>query len=186
MTPPTPPLLVVPLDGTSSPITPEARVTPRFSTAVSSGFNTPVTPHTSASGPPMHANSIQSTTGGTLLQSPPPLATSSKSRPKRRRGVLLVVLIALAIILGGAGLGSFYVLTRQASNSPLAQAGQLSFESTGAVGENTNQGLNDELQINLQKIAPTDPGKSYYAWLLPDLNPNPTQNSIAPILLGTL
>ncbi len=185
MTPHTPPSLVVPVDGTSSPITPEARVTPRFSTPVSSGFNTPVTPQTSASGPPIIANSIQST-GGTLSKTPPPLAPPSKSRSKRRRGALLVVLIALAIILGGAGLGSFYMLTRQAPNSPLAEAGHVSFESTGAVGENTNQGLNDELQINLQKIAPTDPGKSYYAWLLPDLNPNPTQKSIAPILLGTL
>ncbi len=35
MTPHTPPSLVVPVDGTSSPITPEARVTPRFSTPAS-------------------------------------------------------------------------------------------------------------------------------------------------------
>jgi serine/threonine protein kinase len=186
MMPPTPPSLAAPVDGISSPITPEARVTPRFSTPVGHGFNTPVTPHTEASGSYVLASSLQTTRGGTQLQSPPPLAPPSKSRPKRRRGILLVALIALALILGGAVLSTFYLLTRPSPNSPFAGVGHASFESSGAVGDNTNQGLNDELQVDLQNIAPADPGKSYYVWLLPDLNPNPAQNAAVPMLLGTL
>jgi serine/threonine protein kinase len=58
LTPSSPPLLDIPVDGAFSPISPEARVTPRFSTPVS-GLNTPVTPHGSPYGPPIPTNSLK-------------------------------------------------------------------------------------------------------------------------------
>jgi eukaryotic-like serine/threonine-protein kinase len=54
--------------------------------------------------------------------------------------------------------------------------------SSGQVNADVTQGLNDEVQINLQGIPAPQTGKSYYAWLLPDLK----QSEAPDILLGKL
>ena len=46
--------------------------------------------------------------------------------------------------------------------------GSAVFESSGQVDAQMTQGINDELQIDLEHISDPDPGTAYYAWLLPD------------------
>ena len=52
--------------------------------------------------------------------------------------------------------------------------------NSGQVNENSNQGINDELQVELANVPNPAPGKSYYAWLLGDSG----QTEAAPIFLG--
>jgi hypothetical protein len=54
--------------------------------------------------------------------------------------------------------------------------------SSGQVNENSNQGIDDEVQVDLSNLANPAPGKSYYAWLLSDKN----QGETIAILLGVL
>jgi hypothetical protein len=106
---------------------------------------------------------------------------------KRRRNNRLVVLIAalLLLLLLGSGLGTFYLLSHQAApplftTNPIV--GHAFFISSGEFIENSSQGFNDQLQINLSNIPNPAPGKSYYAWLLGDKN----QSNAQAILLGKL
>jgi len=61
--------------------------------------------------------------------------------------------------------------------------GHAFFISSGLLSTSpeSSQGITDQLQINLQKIAPPQPGKSYYAWLL-----NSQTSEMNPIPLGRL
>jgi len=90
---------------------------------------------------------------------------------RRRRGLFLATIALLIIVLLGGGLGSFYWLTHTRS-APIAKnqiVGHAYFVSSGQISEHSNQGINDEVLIELQNIPNPAPGKGYYAWLLPDL-----------------
>jgi serine/threonine protein kinase len=116
----------------------------------------------------------------TPVQAPAPLP------PARRRRGLLIVLVALAIlVLLGGGLGGFFWLTR--AHTPLAVSsnqivGHAYFISSGQVSETSNQGINDQVLIDLQNVPNPAPGHSYYAWLLPDL----AQPLSPPVALGVV
>lgn len=186
ITPSSSSLPVMPVEGATSPMPSEARTTPRFSMPVNSGLNTPVLSQSSTAEPPALINSTQDMQGGTQLQALP-LPTSPAIRmTKRRRTSLIVALIAIVLVLGSIALSSTYLLTRQSPAPSVTIAGHAYFESSRAGGENTNQGLNDQLQIDLHDITAADPGKSYYVWLLPDANPDAAHKSLSPLLLGTL
>jgi hypothetical protein len=91
----------------------------------------------------------------------------------------------LICVLVGGGLGAFFLLTHHTTTTPTVGVantvvGQAFFVSSGQVNLTTNQGSNDEFQINLQHIPDPTSGNSYYAWLLPDKS----QVEAAPILLG--
>jgi hypothetical protein len=60
--------------------------------------------------------------------------------------------------------------------------GHAFFISSGKLAENSNQGINDELQINLSNILAPATGKSYYAWLLKDKN----EPEASAVLLGKI
>jgi len=62
----------------------------------------------------------------------------------------------------------------------VAPGGHVYFLSSGQINQSTNQGIADELQIDLQNIPDPAAGKSYYAWLLPD------KDSGTPTLIGKL
>jgi hypothetical protein len=97
----------------------------------------------------------------------------------------VVLTILLLLVLGGAGLGSFLVFVHKvpATDPPIPQAvGRIYFLSSGQVSENSNQGIDDEVQIDLHNLSLPAPGKSYYAWLLSDQNSSDTQS----IFLGEL
>ncbi|HEX6483205.1 MAG TPA: serine/threonine-protein kinase [Ktedonobacteraceae bacterium] len=113
--------------------------------------------------------------------------TSPPATPRLQKGLgLRITLVALLIcVLVGGGLGTFFLLTHHNMTSPSAVGantvvGQAFFMSSGQVNLATNQGSNDQFQINLQHIAAPTSGNSYYAWLLPDKS----QVEAAPLLLG--
>ncbi|HEX6483789.1 MAG TPA: serine/threonine-protein kinase [Ktedonobacteraceae bacterium] len=113
-----------------------------------------------------------------------PLPSPPSPGGRRRRGLFLATIAVLIIILLGAGLGSLYWLTHTRS-APIAKnqiVGHAYFVSSGQIFEHSNQGINDEVLIELQNIAHPAPGKGYYAWLLPDL----TTLSAPPVALGQL
>ena len=117
-------------------------------------------------------------------QPPPPVAR------KRRRWLFVGLIVALILVLAGSGAGAFY-LGRQSlgGQSFFGQfirqpiVGHAFFISSGQIGETSNQGIMDELQIELSGVSAPAPGNSYYGWLQPDNNQTTT---IAPILLGQL
>ncbi|HEY6286055.1 MAG TPA: serine/threonine-protein kinase, partial [Ktedonobacteraceae bacterium] len=110
--------------------------------------------------------------------------------PKRRNRLLLVLASLLLFALVGSGVLVF-LLSHGGSVTANQLAGSVFFVNSGQLNEDSNQGLNDELQIDLNNVPAPDPGKSYYAWLLGDTVLNANQNSspnkqTAPILLGSL
>src|SRR6266566_2577335 len=111
----------------------------------------------------------ESPSNKTPMAVPPPSPSSPVWR--RRRGLFLATMAVLIIVLLGAGLSSFYWLTHTRS-APLAKnqiVGHAYFVSSGQIFEHSNQGINDEVLIELQNIPNPAPGKGYYVWLLPDL-----------------
>ena len=104
--------------------------------------------------------------------------------PTRRIQPLRIALVALLIcVLLGGGLSAFFLLTHHSTTAPVVTnpvVGQAFFVSSGQVNLTTNQGSNDEFQINLQHIPAPASGTSYYAWLLPDKS----QVEAAPLSLG--
>jgi hypothetical protein len=119
------------------------------------------------------------------LSSPAPAATPV-TRPKKNAPRLPAVLIALMILaLSAAGLASllvFYHVPATSGASAPVVVGHVYFLSSGQVNENTNQGIDDEVQIDLHGLTNPAPGKKYYAWLLGDKSQGETQ----AILLGIL
>jgi hypothetical protein len=83
---------------------------------------------------------------------------------------LLLALIALVIlVLLGSSVGAFYWLTHPTSVVTTKRVvGDVSFLSSGLGNEQSSQGINDELQIDLHHLSPAAPGKALYAWLFSD------------------
>jgi hypothetical protein len=107
------------------------------------------------------------------------MPTAKPSSGQRQRGRLLTGLMTV-VILGGlsAMLGSWNAVGASiaSTTSPVITVtvpaqpvvGSALFESSGQVDALMTQGINDELQIDLEHIPDPDPGTAYYAWLLPD------------------
>ena len=140
---------------------------------------------TSSSEPLVEHSSATTANRATPADLPKTPPASRGNRP--RRGFSPVLIILSLLILGGAGLGSFMVLSRAtpapAAVAPTPQAvGTVAFLSSGQLNENTSQGIDDQVQITLHNLGTPAVGKSYYAWLLGDATQTETQS----ILLGKL
>jgi serine/threonine protein kinase len=119
----------------------------------------------------------------TLAPTYPPGAHRSMTRNKRRRILLLMVIPLLLLVLVGTGLGAFSLLPHKDASSATGQiVGHVSFVSSGHLEAGNSQGIEDEVQIDLQGIPNPAPGKEYYAWLLV----NNAQNLTGAIPLGPL
>src|SRR6266571_3649191 len=122
----------------------------------------------------------------TVVPVQPPSPASPQQRGRRR---LLIALIALLIIvLIASGVGTYFAFLPHGNNTgslapTVPIVGHAFFISSGLNSTNpeSSQGITDQLQINLQKISPPQPGKSYYAWLL-----NSRTSELKPIPLGRL
>ncbi len=121
------------------------------------------------------------------LSSPvPPLAPPAQPQ---QGSILPKVLAILAIFaLAIAGLGSFLLFYQKmpdvttAAASPVTAVGRVAFLSSGQLSENSNQGIDDEVLVDLHNIPNPASQKSYYGWLLSDKN----QSDERAILLGAL
>jgi transcriptional regulator with XRE-family HTH domain len=100
----------------------------------------------------------------------PTLPAQTLKQPRSTRKGKSPVLQALVIlVLFSAGLGT--ILFSRASHMPVSSAvGHLYFLSSDQTRVNSNQGIADEVRIELQSLQSPSNGKSYYAWLLPDEN----------------
>ncbi len=100
---------------------------------------------------------------------------------RRRPGWLTIVLVAAVLLLVLAGSG-IYLLLRGTSPAAPTITGHAFFASSGLLaGQGSNQGISDELVINLKNLPDPQPGKSYYAWLL-----NENQVGLPPVAIGAL
>ena len=116
---------------------------------------------------------------------PVPVSPSSPASKKRRRWIVIGLVAALILLLLGSS-SLFYLLPHRGGSSLALTTqhilGHAFFISSGQASETNNQGITDELQIDLSNVADPAMGKSYYGWLEPDMN-----NTIGvPVLLGRL
>ncbi len=112
---------------------------------------------------------------------PPSLPTAvAPARKKQPNRLSIALAAALVVVLLGAGLGTYLYYGHISSPPPTPIAGHAFFVSSGLVNLNSNQGITDEVQINLSNIPGPDPGKGYYAWLLSN-----QQINLPAILLGS-
>jgi hypothetical protein len=114
-----------------------------------------------------------------------PLPPASATSAEKRRRVLPVLLVLLLLLSGSSVLGTFVYVSsgsHQTTRAPGQPVGQVSFLSSEPLNEISDQGINDEVQIDLHFLPDLAPGKSYYAWLLEDKH----QSDGGTILLGAL
>lgn len=113
-------------------------------------------------------------TGSELPGSMPPAR-------KRRRNALAIASLAALVLILGASLGTWLLIEKYTAGANQS-IGQAFFVNSGQLNENTTQGINDELQIELSNLPEPAAGKSYYAWLLGD----GSQTEELPLALGRL
>lgn len=96
-----------------------------------------------------------------------------------------LVLLIIAILVGSVGLlrQTHSILPRQThSLTPSPLVGYLHFLSSGQTSETSNQGVADEVRLDLRSFHVPPADKSDYAWLLPDAD----QPENHPVLLGKI
>lgn len=180
--------LVSPLSSPMSPMSGSQSLANSASEMVQSPVakqSNPMTSLSSTPNLPSFGNSVQSSPAFPVQPQSsftPTEALSPKTQVQRNR-MRIALIAALIVILLGSGFTGFYWLTHKSSAIVTNQiAGHAFFVSSGQISDNSNQGLNDKLIIDLQNIPNPAPNKSYYAWLLGDQN----QQLASPIFLGML
>src|SRR5579883_19589 len=115
------------------------------------------------------------------------LPPASRRLPGRKQLTLITVVILLLLAVSALLLPVLLAqpvqlapTTRPATASTIV--GHVFFTSSGQLDPTSSEGLNDEVHLALNGLTPPAPGKSDYAWLLPDASSNEQQ----PVLLGTL
>ena len=125
--------------------------------------------------------SLPSTLPG--LSAPPQQPRPAPILPvqRRRRGWFTIALVALVLLIVLASSG-IYLFIRGTSPASSVIVGHAFFVSSGLLADqSSDQGISDELVINLQNLPDPQPGKSYYAWLL-----NANQASLPAVSIGAL
>ncbi len=131
--------------------------------------------------PPASAYSIQDIThidapSSSLM----PLARRAKRAKARLGRVVLGFVLLAAIIVASLGTSALLHQRIPTSSAPIGSA---FFLTSGQLNEHiSDQGVNDELRVDLSSLPEPASGKSYYAWLLPDKSATEAPS----ILLGHL
>jgi hypothetical protein len=141
--------------------------------------------YTRSTGPlePIPSSVQQSAPKAVPPPQPPPVPVAGS----RGRGFPAVLVFMLLVFILGAALLSYFWFPRLSSLFPAAATtdravGSVMFLSSDQVSENSDQGIDDEVRVDLHGLSNPATGKSYYAWLLGDQN----QDEAKPILLGKL
>ncbi|HET8913836.1 MAG TPA: hypothetical protein VFN23_20355 [Ktedonobacteraceae bacterium] len=145
---------------------------------------------------------------GRTFSSPlPPLETFTPPPPPKKKKsfpFLSLILALIILVMGSSTIGYVLYSTHQMPDipglnsfnapgpngtspnivapAPIKIVGHVYFQGSGQINELTNQGINDEVQVELDSLNKPTPGNSYYAWLLSDKN----LSDIHSILLGTI
>ncbi|MBE3559275.1 MAG: hypothetical protein IMW89_08625 [Ktedonobacteraceae bacterium] len=182
---------------TASPRLPTGKTRPQAHTAISPqpAMGADISTRNTGPLPPTFASALTPSDKPAAPEPPPSPAlaasaapTSSPSlrpahRARSRLSAALIILLAIALTL--AGIGSLLMLMNQpltSTTAPPALAGHVEFMSSEQLSENSNQGMMDQVVIDLNNLSRPADGKSYYAWLLGDK----TQSDPRAILLGSL
>ena len=112
----------------------------------------------------------------TNLQLPPGAKRPSPAKRLKNsltRDPRLALIGVLIVLLVASTLGTLFVLahrgTASSSAAPAAPVvGHVYFLSSGRLYVNNNQGIADEVLVDLHNIPAPAPGKAYYGWLLGD------------------
>ncbi len=125
-----------------------------------------------------------------LAPLPTPQTSEPPPRPPlvhRARGQLgskgrMTVRFVLLLLLTASLFSALFLLTHRnpAPTSTLPLVGQVYFLNSGRLYVNNNQGISDEVFVDLHNLAAPAAGQSYYAWLLGDSN----QSEVPWIFLG--
>jgi len=99
----------------------------------------------------------------------------------------LVALPAAIVIIVGASLGTFFLISHQnsAEGLPGPAGGTAFFYSSGQINPSNSQGIEDGIQVTLKNISSPATGKSYYAWLLSDIPTSTTTPVSTPVSTPT-
>nr|BBH85910.1 hypothetical protein KTC_06610 [Thermosporothrix sp. COM3] len=100
------------------------------------------------------------------------------SRPPSVRGGsqpfrLFMILFVIALTIAGLGSFLFFYNGFPDTSAPPAapqRVGHISFISSRQLSERSNQGISDQIVVELSNMPAPAPGKRYYAWLLGDKN----------------
>ena len=152
---------------------------PSMSSSSSSPTNWPGLP-----GAPSNAGFHASPSAGAGQDGHSPAALSYPLGRKGRRNAFLpfALVTLLLVTLVGSGLAALLSLAPRSVAPTSAIVGHAFFVSSGQLNGTSNQGIIDELQVDLHNLAEPASGKSYYAWLLADKN----QSEVPAIFLGKL
>ncbi len=120
--------------------------------------------------------------------SPSRFATERKPRGSFSKGGRIALIAILILLLVATTLGALLILphknpsTATPAATTIPVVGHVYFLSSGQLYVNNNQGIYDQVLIDLHNIAAPSTGKSYYGWLLGDSN----QSHVPWIALGKL
>lgn len=107
---------------------------------------------------------------------PPPQAAATGR--KVHRGAALASLFSILLLLGVGLLYTLLLFQHMPSNAAPASSvalGHITFMSSEQLSENTSQGINDKMLIDLHGLPNPAPQKRYYAWLLSDKSTSDTK-----------
>ena len=118
------------------------------------------------------------------VKRPTPAERLKNSLTRNRR---IAIIGAVILLLVASTLGTLFVLahssTANSNAAPVPKVvGRVYFLSSGRLYVNNNQGISDEVLVDLHNIPVPAPGKSYYGWLLGDAN----QSDVSWVPLGEL
>lgn len=153
---------------------------PQLVTSISNGQGNPPPTSNAFHDSPLAKSTLNPPPAPPVSPSPGPPVPSSSPDPastgrnggsfmtKLRNGFLFM----LFILLAATTLGALYVLPHRNTSTAISNPviGHVYFLSSGQLYVNNNQGINDQMLIDLHNVADPAPGKSYYAWLLGDAN----------------
>jgi|GEM_PF-1196972 len=114
----------------------------------------------------------------------PPKKSRLPIRGLYRRPLYIALTILALLILVSASVGAWLLFLRPTPAAPQQTlAGHAFFVSSGMMDLASSSGITDRLQVRLQNMSTPQPGKSYYAWLLPEAD---NEVNVVPLSLGTL
>src|SRR5579864_1368142 len=120
-----------------------------------------------------------------LTPSAPPFVPQPPSPPGRRLSRWYIAFaVLLLVVLIGAGLGAYLVFFNHSNTAgnalpPNAVADHAFYVSSGQLADGS-QGIADQLQVDMQNVQPPPTGKSYYLWLLADIDTTHKKDLLGP------